>query len=94
MHYFLVNARNSLCGCDESWITETEREDLEFESDILEVYSYADGYAGMENDDDLWESEDEDYDPYYAAIADYSTWDEISEEEFIRLRDEEGYDVR
>lgn len=94
MHYFKVTASNGLCGCDDEWLIETEEEDLDFDSDVLEMYAYESGYAGMENDDDYWGSEDEEYDNYYKAIAENSVWDEISEEEFIRLRDEEGWDVR
>ena len=96
MHYFKVTASNGLCGCDDEWLVETEEEDLVF-GDILEAYAYESGYAGMENDDDLWGSENEEdgeYDLYYEAIAENSVWDEISEEEFIKLRDEEGWDVR
>lgn len=96
MKYFLVYAGNGLCGCDEEWITETEKENLDFCPDVLEMYSYEGGYAGMENDSDFWGEDlwDDDCDAYYDAIAENSGWDEISEEEFIRLRDEEGYEVR
>ena len=96
MKYFLVKAGNGLCGCDDEWITETEKDELNFDSDVLEAYAYESGYCGMENDSDFWGEDlwDDDCDPYYDAIAENSYWEEITEEEFIRLRDEEGWDVR
>jgi len=98
MKYFEVHASNSLCGCDEKWITTTEEDDLDFYEDILQQYSYESGYAGSEYDEDIWaEYDDEDNDPvigYENAICENTYWEEITEEEFVRLRDKEGWDER
>lgn len=98
MKYFEVHASNGLCGCDEKWVTATEKDDLDFYEDVLQYYSYESGYAGFENDEDEWaENDEEDGDPavgYENAICEYSSWEEITEEEFVRLRDEEGWDER
>lgn len=98
MKYFEVHASNGLCGCDEEWVTATEKDDLDFYEDVLQQYSYESGYAGMEYDEDEWaENDEEDGDPavgYENAIGENSSWEEITEEEFARLRDEEGWDER
>ena len=98
MKYFRVHASNGLCGCNEEWITTTEEDDLDFYEDVLGQYSYESGYAGMEYDEDDWaENDEEDNDPvvgYENAISDYSSWEEITKEEFIYLRDEEGLEER
>lgn len=97
MKYFKVNASNGLCGCDEEWITTTEKDDLNFWLDVLERYTYEGGYAGIEDDDDMWAEYDADEDPeegYQNAILDNTTWEEITEEEFIYLRDKEGLEER
>lgn len=97
MHYFKVIASNGLCGCNDEWLVETEEKDLDF-YDILEQYAYEGGYAGIEYDEDMWaEYDEEDNDSsvgYENAICENTVWDEISEEEFIKLRDEEGWEVR
>ena len=89
IYYFKVFASNGVCGCDEEWLVETEEEDLDF-TDILEQYSYESGYAGAEYDE---ENDDPDV-GYENAICENSSWEEITEEEFIRLRDEGGWEVR
>lgn len=97
MHYFKVFASNGICGCDEEWLVETEKEDLDFYEDILCYYTYECGYAGMEYDEDDWaEYDEEDNDPYVGyenAICENSSWEEISKEEFEMLRDEEDWTV-
>lgn len=98
MKYFKVFASNGCCGCDEEWLTTTEEDDLDFYEDVLQSYSYESGYAGSEYDEDMWaEYDEEDNDPtvgYENAICENTYWEEITEEEFIRLRDEEGWDER
>jgi len=98
MKYFKVFASNGLCGCDEEWLTVTEKNDLDFYNDVLGQYSYEGGYAGFEYDVDMWaEYDEENNDPnvgYENAICEYSVWEEITEEEFVRLRDEEGLEER
>lgn len=91
MKYFLVNARNGYCGCDEEYLLEMrdDASDDEIYSTILETYSYESGAAGIDPDDEEFEEYS-----YEECIADNTTWDEISEEEFIQLRDEEDYEVR
>lgn len=98
MNYFRVEAGNGLCGCNEKWITATEEDDLNFYEDILQCYSYESGYAGIEYDEDMWaEYDEEDNDSgigYENAICENSCWEKITEEEFVYLRDEEGWDER
>ncbi len=91
MRYLLVEAGNGFCGCNEEYLLEVrdEADDEEIFNDILDTYTYETGAAGLDPDDE--EFEDYSYEEY---IADNSGWEEITEEEFIRLRDEEGYEVR
>lgn len=91
MRYVLVNAGNGFCGCNEDYLLEVrdEANDDEIYTTIMETYSYESGAAGIDPDDE----EFEEY-PYEDYIADNTGWEEITEEEFIRLRDEEDYEVR
>ena len=92
--YWKVECSNGRGGCDDNFVTVTE--DGEFtEVDLLDYYAYESGYAGMENDE--WEeSGDSDNadDNYHAAILENSCWDEITEDEYNYLLEEEGWEER
>lgn len=95
MRYFKVEMSNGYCGFDDEFLLQVNDEiasDLNFIWDCaLQSYNYLDGGAGL----DPYDGEEfEDYDEYIDAIGDNSTFDEISEEEFFELRDEEGWEVR
>ena len=87
MIFYRVTMGNGFLGCDEEFLTSSEQ-DLNF-WDLLEMYAYTDGAAGLDLEDEEFEEC-----PYEEWIADNSYWEEISEEEFILLRDEEGWEVR
>ena len=91
MKYVLVNAGNGFCGCNEDYllIVRDEADDREIFNIIMETYSYETGAAGIDPDDEEFEEYS-----YEDCIADNTGWEEITEEEFIRLRDEEDYEVR
>ena len=90
MRYFYVSCGNGSCGCNEEWLMESE----EFPecTDVIECYSYETGAAGInigdDEDDDISEEE------YYENMMESVFIDEISEEEYIRLRDEDGFEER
>ena len=88
MRYWKVEMGNGYCGCDEEFVTKTnDNEELNFE-DCLCMYSYSDGAAGI----DL---EDEEFEEYtYADIAEDSTWEEITEEEYQFLINERQLEER
>lgn len=88
MRYWKVEMGNGYCGCDEEFVTKTkDDEELNFE-DCLCMYSYSDGAAGI----DL---EDEEFEEYtYADIAEDSTWEEITEEEYQFLINERQLEER
>ena len=91
MKYIKVSVGNGYCGCDEEYLLEESdgaNEDEIFD-DILGTYSYESGAAGIDPDDEEFEEYS-----YEDCIADNTSWDEIDEEEFIRLRDEENWEVR
>ena len=88
MIFYRVTMGNGFCGYDEEFLT-SSKQDLNF-WDLLEMYTYTDDTAGL----DLEEDEEFEECPYEELIADNSCCEEISEEEFIRLRDEEGWEVR
>jgi hypothetical protein len=90
MRYFSVSCGNGYCGCDEEWLMEGE---IEPEStDIIDCYTYESGAGGLrigdDEDDDISEEE------YYQNMMDNISIEEISEEEFINLRDNEYWEVR
>lgn len=87
MIFYRVTMGNGLCGYDEEFLTSSEQ-DLNF-WDLLEMYTYTDDTAGIYLEDEEFEEC-----PYEEWIADNSYWEEISEEEFILLRDEKGWEVR
>ena len=88
MIFYRVTMGNGFCGYDDEFLTSSEQ-DLNF-CDLLEMYTYTDDTA----DFDLEEDEEFEECPYEERIVDNSYWEEISEEEFICLRDEEGWEVR
>lgn len=89
MKYYKVEMGNGYCGCDDNFVT-TVDDDAELSlTDCIEMYTYADGAAGINPDDE----EFAEY-PYEENIADNSTWEEISEEEYRKLVDEEYWEER
>lgn len=88
MKYWKVEMGNGYCGCNEEFVTRTEGNDLTFE-DCLDMYSYTDGAAGLSPDD-----EEFDEIPYEECISDCTTWEEITEEEYQALIDEDGWEER
>ena len=81
--YWKVEMGNGFCGCDEQFLTITEKNGLSF-FDCLDLYSYTDGAAGISPEDE--EFEDYSYEDY---IADDSHWEEITKEEFDKLSNED-----
>lgn len=90
MKFYKVSMDNSWCGFEEKFVTKSERE-LTFD-DCVEMYSYAGGGAGLDPHDE--DGEYESYDEYLEDIASFSDWEEISEEEFNSLIEEEGWEER
>ena len=93
MRYIKAELSNGYCGFDDSFLMEfpEDTSDNTINSDVMENYVYLNGGGGL----DPWDDEDyDDYDDYLDDIYDYSTWEEITEEEYIKLRDEEGWEVR
>ena len=90
MIFYRVTMGNGLCGYDEEFLTSSEQ-DLNF-WDLLEMYTYTNDTAGIYLEGE--ECEEFEECSYEEWIADNSYWEEISEEEFICLRDEEGWEVR
>ena len=87
MIFYKVTMGNGFCGYDEEFLTSSEQ-DLNF-WDLLEMYTYTDDTAGIYLEDEEFEEYS-----YEEWISDNTYWKEISEEEFILLRDEEGWEVR
>ena len=84
MRYWKVEMGNGYCGCDEQFLTKTDDDtELIFE-DCLQMYSYTDGAAGLNPDDEDFEEC-----PYEEYISENSYWEEIDEEEFQDLIDED-----
>ena len=89
MKYYKVEMSNGYCGCDDNFVTVVD-DDTELSlADCMEMYMYADGAAGIDPNDE----EFADY-LYEENIADNSTWEEISEEEYRKLVDEEYWEKR
>lgn len=87
MRYWKVEMGNGYCGCDEQFVTTTEDSVLTFE-DCLDMYAYTDGAAGLSPDDE--EFEEYSYEEY---ISENTSWEEIDEEEFQNLVDDD-WEVR
>ena len=83
MRYWKVEMGNGYCGCDEQFLTKTNDTELIFE-DCLQMYSYTDGAAGLNPDDEDFEEY-----PYEEYISDNTNWEEIDEQEFQDLIDED-----
>lgn len=88
MRYWKVEMGNGYCGCDEEFVTTTEDNDLTFE-DCLDMYVYADGAGGIDPDDEEFEEYS-----YVEYISDNTTWEEIKEEEYQSLINDEYWEVR
>lgn len=89
MKYYKVEMGNGYCGCDDNFVVTTD-DDTELSlADCMEMYVYADGAAGINPDDE----EFAEY-PYEENVADNSTWEEISEEDYRKLVDEEYWEER
>lgn len=93
MKRVLANMSNGYCGCDEQYIMSFS-DDASYEEIwdyLLEAYAYNDGFASNEISEE--EAEEEGYDSieefWEAQIEEYSTYEEISEEEY-RSYIEEG----
>ena len=89
MRYWKVKMGNGYCGCDEEFVTTTtENNDLIFE-DCLDMYAYVDGAAGINPNDEEFEEYS-----YEECISDNTTWEEIEEEEYYSLVNDEDWEVR
>ena len=89
MRYWKVEMGNGYCGCDEEFVTRTiDNEDLDFE-ECLSMYSYEGGVAGLNPDDEEFEECS-----YEECIAENTTWEEITKEEYQSLIDEDGLEER
>ena len=91
MKYWRVVMGNGLCGCDEEFLLEQEEEPT-FE-DLLDLYSYTDGFAGLDPYGDE-EDNKEDLEVYEEEIASYTDWEEITEEEFNDLHNKYYLEIR
>jgi hypothetical protein len=88
MRYWKVEMGNGYCGCDEEFLTTTEDNDLTFE-DCLDMYVYTDGAAGIDPNDEEFEEYS-----YVECISDNTSWEEIEEEEYQSLINDEDWEVR
>ena len=90
MRFYRVSMGNGWCGHDEEFVTKSE-EELTFD-DCLEIYTYAEGSAGLDPYDE--DGDYEDCDEYLEDIWDNSYWVEISEARFNELIEEDGLEER
>ena len=90
MKYIHVNAGNGYCGCDEEFLMkfEDDMSDNDIWDEVLCNYSYIDGAAGLDPDDEEFEEYS-----YEECIGDNTGYKEISEEEYKQLL-EEGIEER
>ena len=89
MKYYKVEMGNGYCGCDDNFVVTTNDDtELSFE-DCMEMYTYADGAACIDPDDEEFEEYS-----YEEHIAENSFCEEISEEEYRKLVDEESWEER
>ena len=85
MKRVLANMSNGYCGYDEQYIMSFSDDALpeEIWNCLLEAYTYNDEFAGSDFEE---EAEEEGYDSieefWKAQIEEYSTYEEISEEEY------------
>lgn len=96
MKYYKISCGNGYCGCNEEWLMECKVEPEPTE--VYDCYTYTDGAAGLipmdENDEDYDPDYDITWEEYEQNIYNNMSIEEISEEEFIKLRDEESWEVR
>lgn len=88
MRYWKVEMSNGYCGCDEEFVTATENNELTFE-DCLDMYTYTDGAAGIDPSDEEFEEYS-----YEECISDNTSWEEIEEEDYRSLINDEDWEVR
>lgn len=85
MKYYKIEMSNGYCGFDEIMLTRGDSEPSFF--DCFNNYAYAEGGAGL----DPYSGEDFDtYDDYVDCVADNTSIEEISEDEYKSLL-EDGY---
>jgi len=91
MKYIKVCASNGFCGCDEEFLLEVPKDwnDNAIFEEILNNYTYESGAAGIDPDDEEFE-----FVSYEECIANSTSWEEITKEAFIKLRDKEDWEVR
>lgn len=98
--YLKVKCGNGYCGCDEEWLMEIDENasDKEIVEDIRNTYTYLEGADGLNPKDPDEEDFEPDYDiswdEYDENISDRISWEEISQEEFKRLNEEEWFEIR
>lgn len=90
--YYKVEMGNGWCGYDDEFLAVTHNGEDFTMIDALDLYTYVDGGAGLDIGDD--EDCDCTMEEYEENIYDNTWIEEIDEEEFIRLRDEESWEVR
>ena len=89
MKYYKVEMSNGYCGCDDNFVVTTNDDtELSFE-DCMEMYTYADGADCIDPDDEEFEEYS-----YEENIAENSFCEEISEEEYRKLVDEQYWEER
>jgi len=93
MKYYRIWLSNGLCGCDENYAGFTANDDCTITLDeLLDMYTYTDGYAGIENEidgflEDEELTEDDFWNDYTDAIKENSEVTEITKEQFEELED-------
>ena len=92
MRYWKIEVGNGICGCDDKWLM--EQNDEPTMGDIMDYYIYAAGYAGQENDISDYADAEEYWEEYETDIMENTFCEEITKEEFIKLCDEEEWEVR
>lgn len=96
MFYYKIECGNGYCECDDEWVTcyeEKPNEDALYR-DAYESYVYVDGFAGNENEYETVEEEEEWWEWYEQSIWDNLSIEQITEEEYNRLINEEGWEKR
>lgn len=96
MKYWKVECSNGFCGCDETWLMESEDDYNLTAEDVIGCYSYESGAAGINPDDPEFDPESEEFEgeTYEDLIYDNLMYEEISKEEFETLKNEELWEVR
>jgi len=89
MRYWKVEMGNGYCGCNEEFVTKTKDNEVLSFKDCLFMYTYSDGAAGIDPEDEEFEEYS-----YEECIAENTTWEEITKEEYQALIDEVGLKER